>query len=352
MHNDLAAATKVVALGRPPRVPDGSLNQPVTFASTYHAGGPTGYGREGNPSWQALEDILGDLEGGFAVAFSSGLAASSAAISLLREDAVIVQPISAYHGVTEQFAEREAAGRTTVQRVDITDTAAVSAAAGAADMVWLESPTNPKLDVADIATIGGAAREAGALVVVDNTFATPLLQRPFELGADIVVHSATKLLAGHSDVQCGVVVTRDATMAEKIREHRTLHGAIPGPMEVYLTVRGIRTLAVRLERAQANARELAARLRDHLAVRLVRYPGFGTMIAIELHTGPEGSDRAAESVNLWVHMTSLGGVESSLERRRRWPAESTTVDESLLRLSVGIEDVEDLWADLSKALEA
>lgn len=345
-------ATRVVAAGRPARDPDAPLNQPVEFASTYHAGGEVGYGRYGNATWTALESVLGDLEGGRALAFASGLAASSAVISLLPEGAVVVAPDTAYLGVLDQLRERAAQRRLTLRQLPVTDTPGIAAAAKGAAMVWLESPTNPNLDVADIEAAAAAAREAGALTVVDNTFATPLLQRPLELGADIVVHSVTKLLSGHSDVVLGAVVVADDDVYDRLDAHRRLHGAIPGPMEAFLAARGVRTLAVRLEKAQASAAELASRLRAHRSVTMVRYPGFGTMCSIEVAGGAAGADKVVDSVELWVHSTSLGGVESSLERRRRWPTESETVDESLLRLSVGIEDVDDLWADLSRALDA
>ena len=344
--------TRVVTAGRPERAADAPLNEPVTFASTFHAGGEVGYGRYGNPSWTALESALGDLEGGRALAYASGLAASDAVMSLLPEGAVVVAPDCAYLGVLDLLRERAAQGRLTLRQLPVTDTDAIAAAAKGAAMVWLESPTNPNLDIADIAAVATAARAAGALTVVDNTFATPLLQRPLELGVDLVVHSVTKLLAGHSDVVLGAVVTNVDDAYDRLDAHRRLHGAIPGPMEAYLAVRGLRTLSVRLERAQANATELASRLRAHPAVNVVRYPGSGTMCSIEVAGGAAGADAVVAAVDLWVHSTSLGGVESSLERRRSWPTESTSVDESLLRLSVGIEDVEDLWADLSLALNA
>ncbi|MCD0447315.1 PLP-dependent transferase [Glycomyces sp. A-F 0318] len=344
--------TRLVAAGRPPALPDAPLNEPVTFASTYHAGGDRAYGRYGNPTWDAFETVLGELEEGRALAFASGLAASGAVLSLLPDGAAVVAPATAYLGVLDQMRELRDAGRIELRQVDVTDTAAVAEAAEGAAMVWLESPTNPNLEVADLAAIAAAARAAGALTVVDNTFATPLLQRPLELGADIVVHSATKLLSGHSDVVLGAVVARGDEVFARMDAHRRLHGAIPGPMEVYLALRGMRTLSVRLERAQANTAELVRRLRDHPAVERVRHPGFGAMCSIEVAGGAAGADRVVGAVGLWVHATSLGGVESTLERRRHWPTESDTVAESLIRMSVGIEDVEDLWADLARALDA
>lgn len=347
----LSRATRLVSAGRPARSPDAPTNTPVTFASTFHAGGDIGYGRYGNPSWSSFEEVLGDLEGGTALAFASGLAASSAVLSLLPEGATVVAPNTAYLGVLDQLRERAASGRATLRQVDVTDAGAVAEAAEGAAMVWLESPTNPHLEVADLAAAAAAARSNGALTVVDNTFATPLLQQPLELGADVVVHSVTKLLAGHSDLVLGAVVARDKEIVRRLDAHRRLHGGIPGPMEVFLALRGMRTLAVRLERSSATATELARRLAKHPAVERVRYPGFGTMCAVEIVGGAAGAELVVGGVELWVNATSLGGVESLIERRRRWPTESAHVSESLLRLSVGLEDVDDLWFDLSRALD-
>jgi cystathionine gamma-synthase len=348
----VSLSTRVVRAGRPERRPDAPLSEPVTFASTYVAGGDVEYGRYGNPTWSALEAAVGDLEGGWALAFASGLAAVSAVLSLLPEGATAVAPDNAYSGTLSQLREREDAGRAKVRAVEVSETEAVVAAAEGADLVWLESPTNPRLDVADLPTLVEAAHRNGALVVVDNTFATPLLQRPLELGADLVVHSGTKLLAGHSDVQMGLVCGRDDAVRHRLDQHRQLHGAIPGPMEAWLALRGLRTMALRVEKAQATARGLAERLAAHPAVSLVRYPGSGTMLSIELTGGRPAADDLCATVRLWIHATSLGGVESSLERRRRWESESAAVSESLVRLSVGIEDIDDLWADLGGALDA
>ncbi|MGZ4596789.1 MAG: PLP-dependent transferase, partial [Actinomycetes bacterium] len=207
------------------------------------------------------------------------------------------------------------------------------------------------LDVADLPAAAALARALGALLVVDNTFATPVLQRPLASGADLVVHSATKLIAGHSDVVLGVVCGRDEELRRRLDDHRRLHGGIPGPMEAWLALRGLRTLALRVERAQESASVLAGRLTVHRAVERVRYPGFGSIVAVEMVGGAEAADALTAGVTLWTHATSLGGVESTLERRRRWPSESATVSESLVRLSVGIEDVDDLWGDLEQALD-
>lgn len=235
--------------------------------------------------------------------------------------------------------------------MDVTDTAAVVAACEDAALVWLESPTNPALEVADIATIREAAHEAGAYVVVDNTFATPLLQTPLDLDVDLVVHSATKYLSGHSDVLMGAVVTRDDKLYAVLKGRRDLVGAVPGTLEAWLALRGMRTLHLRVERAQSNAQELVRRLSGHPAVAEVRYPGFGGIVSIVLDKGELAADLLTRKTQLWVHATSLGGVESTFERRRRWKSEPATIPDALVRLSVGIEDVDDLWADLEKALD-
>ena len=243
-------------------------------------------------------------------------------------------------------------GRLRSKLIDIADTDAVVAACDEdVALVWIESPTNPNLDVADIERICAAAHEAGAYVVVDNTFATPLLQRPLDLGADLVVHSATKYLAGHSDALLGALVTRDDELFTVLKQRRDLLGAVPGTLEAWLAVRGMRTLHLRVERAQANATELARRLGEHPAVERVRYPGFGAIVSVELAAGALAADLLPRKSRLWVHATSLGGVESTLERRRRWKSEPATVSDALVRLSVGVEDVEDLWEDLSRALD-
>jgi cystathionine gamma-synthase len=238
-----------------------------------------------------------------------------------------------------------------VRLVDVTDPAAIAEACGDAALVWLESPTNPALEVIELAPAVAAAHDAGAYVVVDNTFATPLLQQPLDLGADLVLHSATKFISGHSDVLMGAVVTRSDELYGVLKKRRDLLGNAPGPFEAWLALRGLRTLAVRLDRAQANARELVSRLATHPAVSEVRYPGFGAIVAVVTASGGLAADLVTHSTRLWVHATSLGGVESTFERRRRWQAEPATIPDGLIRLSVGIEDVEDLWTDLAQALD-
>ena len=348
----LHPATVAVTAGRPEHVPDAPFNTPVTFASTYVAGGDVEYGRYGNPTWTAFEEALGALEGGRALAFSSGLAAIATIFDLVGTGQKVVAARHTYHGSVMQLADLEARGRLRARLVDISDTPEVVAACEDASLVLVESPTNPALEVADIPAIVAAAHDAGAYVVVDNTFATPLLQRPLELGADLVVHSATKFLAGHSDVVMGAVVTRDDELYGVLKGRRDLTGAIPGPMEAWLALRGMRTLHLRVERAQANAKELVRRLSGHEAIAEVRYPGFGAIVSIVLAQGALAADLLTHKTKLWVHATSLGGVESTFERRRRWKTESATIPEGLVRMSVGIEDLEDLWADLLTALNS
>jgi len=363
----LSPDTIVVKAGRPVPEPDAPLNPPVVLASTYVAGGDMEYGRYGNPTWAAFEETLGALEGGRALSYASGLAAVAALLDLVPDRGVVVAPRHAYLGTLAQLADLEKRHGVEVRQVDVADTDMVVATVAGADVLWLESPTNPAVEVADLPVVCAAGRDAGALVVVDNTFATPLVQRPLQMGASVVLHSATKFLAGHSDVVLGAVVTRDDATYDALDRHRRQKGAVPGPFETWLALRGMRTLHLRIQRAQANAAALAERLNDHAALERVRYPGladdpgharataqmrgYGAIISIEVRGGADAADRFCAATGLWVTATSLGGVESTLERRRRWAGEAPTIPEGLVRLSVGIEDVEDLWADLEQALE-
>lgn len=297
--------------------------------------------------------------------FSSGLAAISAVLAGLTEGATVVVAGDAYAGTRRLLVDAEARGRVVLRTVDVSDSAATVAACAGADLLWLESPTNPLMAVADLDAVIAGAHEVACPVAVDNTFATPLLQRPLDAGADFVVHSVTKFLAGHSDVVLGAVVARDGDARDRLAWHRSMHGAIPGPMEVFLALRGLRTLAVRLERCQATAGELARRLVGHPAVDVVRYPGlpehpghavaarqmrgFGGVVAFDVAGGAPMADAVCAAVRLIVPSTSLGGVESQIERRNRWEGEEST-PAGLLRLSVGLEHVDDLWSDLSQAL--
>ena len=344
--------TLAIVAGRPPHTSGQPMNVPVHLTSTYVAGGEIEYGRYGNPNWTAFEDTLGTLEGGRCVAFASGMAAIAAVFDLVEPGGTIVAPRHSYTGTIGALNELEAKGRARAVFVDISDTVAVAEACADAAMVWFESPTNPALEIADIPAIVQAAHEHGALVAVDNTFATPLLQRPLEHGADLVVHSATKYISGHSDVLMGAVVATSDAHVDAIVKHRSFYGAIPAPLETFLALRGLRTLPVRLERAQANAQELVRRLTGHPSLEEVRYPGFGAIVSIVVHGGAEPADALVQRTSLWVHATSLGGVESTFERRRRWPAEQPTIPEGLVRLSVGLEHVDDLYRDLVGALDS
>lgn len=379
-YGDLAPDTLVVAAGRPPREHDAPVNAPIVLSSTFHEtrtpeAGDRIYARGSNPTWDPFEEALGLLEGAGlpALVFGSGLGAAAAALSLVPTGGVVVMPRHGYAGSLSLAADLEAQGRFELHLVDIADTESVlsqlEALAARADagslMLWLESPTNPMLEVAELSTLTRAAHAVGALVVADNTFNTPVVHRPLDDGVDVVLHSVTKWLAGHSDVVLGALVTNDPKLRERLLSHRTLHGAIAGPFEVWLALRGLRTLALRMERSQQNAATLAHRLAGHPAVRHVRYPGlptdpgheraaaqfngFGGIISIELDDVAT-ADALVAAVRLWLPATSLGGVESLIERRRRQPAEPATVPEELVRLSVGIENVDDLWADLDRAL--
>ena len=353
MHgHELSPSTIAVAAGRPDRVPGEPLNAPITLASALVPGGATEYGRQGNPTWDSFETVLGALEGGRALAFASGIAATTALLDLVPMRAAVVAPRHAYYGTIAQLAERHRRGQIELRLVDIDDTAQVVSACEGAALVWIESPTNPALEIADIETIARAATAAGAAVAVDNTFATPLRQRPLDLGADFVVHSASKLLSGHSDVILGAIVTNSDRAHAAIEKRRTVLGAIPGAMETWLAARGIRTLHVRLDRAESNARELHQRLSSSPRIAYSRYPGFGTIIAFEIVGDAAAAQKVTEQSDVIVYATSLGGVESTWERRRRHPGEPASVPEGLIRLSVGIEDVEDLWIDIQNVLAA
>lgn len=371
-HRHLNPATIAVSSGRPARIAGNDVNEPVHFTSTqYSQGEPdftsTFYARYGNASWNGLEDVVAELEGGrYGLAFASGMAAISAVMSeLLPDGGTIVLPSHVYLAaatLARQFADQHAV---TIRAVDIADTDEVTEALPGADLLWIESPTNPMLEIADVPALAAAAHSHGVRVVADNTFATPLGCNPLRHGADVVVHSATKYLAGHSDVVLGIAVMNDEELFARVRLRRSIHGGIPGPMEAFLALRGVRTLALRVSAAQANATELAARLAAHPAVVTVRHPslptdpgharataqlnGYGAIIGIQLGSAQRADDFIA-ALQLWVPGTSLGGVESLVERRRRLPAESVSVPPDYVRLAVGIEDVEDLWADLEQAL--
>ncbi len=342
--------TSAITAGRPEVAPDASLNPPIVFSSTYHAGGPVGYGRYGNESWSALEAAISELEGGQTLSFSSGMAAISAVFSILPIGAPVVASNQGYSGTMGLLNQHHASGRLEVRFVDITKTDEVIAALKGAALLWLESPTNPCLDIADLPTLIAAAKKQTIGVGVDNTFATPLVQKPLSMGADIVMHSVTKFLAGHSDVVLGSLSTTDTALFKRLDESRRFNGSIPGPFEAWLALRGIRTFPVRFRAAEKNAQQLVSRLEAHGKITKVRYPGFGAVISFEIDGSAEQAEKVCESSQLITHATSLGGVESLWERRRRWALESPSVPEQLIRLSVGCEHVEDIWQDIEQAL--
>lgn len=362
--------TVAVHAGRPARTPDGPINPPIVASSTMHAGGPYGYGREWNETLAALEETIGTLEGGHATVYSSGMAAANAVFDLVPMGGVIVASSHSYAAIGTRLEELAASGRIVLRHADVTnpdDIAKQIIGDGkSADLVWFESPTNPLLEICDIRAAAHVAHAAGALLAIDNTFMTPARQQPLVLGADIVMHSVTKGLSGHADLLMGAVVTADPDLAKQMVDRRIYLGAVPSAFDAFLAIRGIRTLSIRIDRGEENAKILAERLANHPAVSKVYYPGLashpnaqvhsqqasgpGLMISFLAGNSAADADKICESTLLAANATSLGGVETLLERRRRWSHENVAVPENLIRLSVGIENVEDLWADLDQAL--
>ncbi len=362
---EVAQETWLVSAGRP-HEPGSPLNVPLVAASNFLLGQDQSYARdEGTPNWDALEEIVGGLEGGDSVAFSSGMAAAAAVFDQLPPRATVVIPDDCYHGVSSLAESGAAKDRWQLKRLAVDQTQLWMEAVADADLLWLESPTNPLLIVADLATICAAPRKPSAILAVDNTFATPLLQQPLSLGANVSMQSATKYIGGHSDLLSGILTSNNTGLTEGFRNSRKQSGAIPGALEAFLAVRGLRTLSVRLEKAQDNAMKLAQFLEQHPGVDRVRYPGlvshpshsiaadqlkgFGGMLSFELAGGKEAADALCDRVHLIRHATSLGGVESTMERRGAIPGQAH-IPPALLRLSVGIEAYEDLRADLDQAL--
>lgn len=360
----------------------GAVIPPLHVSSTYAQDGIGGlrngyeYGRSANPTRTALQNQLAALEGGrFGLSFASGLAAEDALLraALTPGDAVLMG--NDVYGGTHRLVDKILGPwGIDLRIVDMTDAEAVRASlqASPAQVLWVETPSNPLMGVADIAELVRIGHEAGALVVVDNTFASPALQRPLLLGADVVVHSTTKYLGGHSDVVGGAIVTSDAAIAEKVEFQQFAAGAISGPHDAFLTTRGLKTLAIRMERHSANAGIIAGFLDRHDAVGTVYYPGleshpghalarsqmsgFGGMVSLALADGATAR-KFAESLQLFTLAESLGGVESLVNYPDAMTHASVrgtelAVPEEVVRLSVGIETVEDLLADLEQALDA
>ena len=368
-------ATRAVHAGLPPGRPGDPLLPGPEFAGPFHLPGdpadaPYVYGRYGNPTWTRYERALAELEGGEAVVFASGMAAIAALLNtLVPPGRAVLVPQDGYF-TTRQLAE-ELAVRDLEVRLVATDTAAYrEALAGTGEaeppgLVLVETPANPGLEVCDVRAVADAAHAAGALVAVDNSLATPLLQVPLELGADVTVAAGTKTLTGHGDLVIGHVAVADPGHAEALRTWRRRTGAIPGPFETWLAHRSLATLGVRLERQCANALALAELLAERDGVGDVRYPGlpadpghpvaarqmrgFGPVLGFDLGDA-ERAERFLEACRLVVAATSFGGVRSSAERRARWGSDA--VGEGFVRFSAGVEDAEDLCADVDQALEA
>ena len=356
--------TWLVAGGRPSS-PGEPLNAPIVPASNFELDGGVLYSRtDTTPTWHALEAVVGGLEQADCVSFASGMAAVSSVFALLPAGSHVAVPADCYQATEGIAAEGERNGVWTVDRIPTADTDRWLTAAATADLVWIESPSNPLLEIAELGRIAAGERPPGAILAVDNTFATALLQRPLDLGADLSVQSATKFIGGHSDLLSGVITTRSPDLVARLRRSRTLHGGTPGALESFLAVRGARTMALRLERGQANALELAARLADHAGVERVRYPGlasdpghdraraqmagFGSIISFELASWRAAHD-AVRRTRLIRHATSLGSVESTIEQRAVLDGQER-IPPGLIRLSVGVEHVDDLWADLDAAI--
>jgi cystathionine beta-lyase/cystathionine gamma-synthase len=370
--------TRAIHDGQEPDPATGAITTPIYQTSTYlqeAVGKNKGYdySRSGNPTRTALETCLASLESAdHGLAFSSGLGATTTIMHLVSPGERVVCVNDVYGGVYRMFSQvYEPKG------YDFTFLSAEEITTGLAEhldektrIVWLESPTNPLLNVIDIAAAAEAAHAVGALVVVDNTFATPYLQRPLELGADIVVHSTTKYLGGHSDVIGGFAATNDPTVAERLRFLQKSLGAVPGPFDAWLVLRGVKTLAVRMRQHCENARQIAACLAEHEAVERVYYPGlpdhpgheiaarqmtdFGGMISF-LAASEEAAIRLVGETKVWKLAESLGGVESLIEQPAQMTHASTAnapfaVPPNLVRLSAGIESADDLVADLEHAL--
>ncbi|OLT29013.1 cystathionine gamma-synthase [Nocardiopsis sp. CNR-923] len=373
--------TLAIHAGQEPDAGTGAVVVPIYQTSTYAQDGVGGlrqgyeYSRTGNPTRAALEECLAALESGVrGLAFASGMAAEDTLLrTVLSPGDHVIIPGDAYGGTFRLISKVVERWGVTWDAVDQTDPEAVRAALRPTTrVVWTETPTNPLLNITDIETVARIAHDAGALYVVDNTFASPYLQQPLTLGADVVVHSTTKYLGGHSDVVGGALVVADAELGERLAFHQNTMGAVPGPFDSWLTLRGIKTLGVRMDRHSANAERVVAELERHPAVRTVYYPGldghpgheiaerqmrsFGGMVSFTLRDGEKAALRLCERTEVFTLGESLGGVESLVEHPGRMTHASTAgsaleVPPDLVRVSVGIESADDLVADLLRALE-
>ncbi len=371
--------TLAIHAGQAPDPATGAVVTPIYQTSTYaqeavgkHLGYE--YSRSANPTRTALQQCLAALEGGeHGLAFASGLAAEHSVLNVLEPGDHVLIPHDAYGGTYRLVARVHAPRGLGFTPVDLGDLDAVAAAwRPETRLVWVESPTNPLLSIVDIEAVSRLAHQRGALVAVDNTFATPYLQRPLHLGADVVVHSSTKYLSGHSDVVGGLVATADAGLGERLAFIQNAVGAVPGPFDCFLTLRGIKTLAVRMDRHCANAAAVVEFLLARPDVARVFYPGlsdhpghevaarqmraFGGMVSFTMVGGESAALEVARSTRVWTLAESLGAVESLIEHPHRMTHASVAdsdlaVDPALLRLSVGLETIDDLIGDLAQALD-
>jgi cystathionine gamma-synthase len=379
--SDAGFETRAIHAGQEPDPQTGAVVPPVYQVSTYAQDGVGGlrggyeYSRSGNPTRTALEECLASLEGGTrGLAFASGLAAEDTLLrTVMTPGAHAIIGNDAYGGTYRLFAKVAEPWGVEHTPVDLTDLDAVRRAVrpGVTRIIWAETPTNPLLTVVDIAALAGIAHEAGALLVVDNTFASPYLQQPLALGADVVVHSTTKYLGGHSDVIGGGLVVADAELGERLAYHQNAMGSVPGPWDSWLVLRGIKTLGVRMDRHCSNAKAIVDLLTSHPAVTEVYYPGlpghrghevaerqmrdFGGMVSFRVAGGEQEAVDLCARTRVFTLGESLGGVESLIEHPGRMTHASAAgsaleVPADLVRLSVGIESVDDLVADLKQAL--
>ena len=421
----LSPQSRVVAAGRPKKKHGSEVNTAIHLSSTFNSSaqdtGPIGYGRYGNETWSELERAIASIECGDTLVFSSGMAALNAIFSTLKPGAIVVASQNGYTGTMRTLETLQSAGIIELRLVNIADNIAVESAlrgnaeaknqqpdfmwpagserpadfiwpagserpadfiwpagserpadfiwpAGSerpADFMWIESPTNPALEYADLKHIISIAMKLNISVGVDNTFATALRQQPLVLGADFSMNSVSKFISGHSDLILGSVSVKSKEHFSQIKGIRTLGGAIPGSFETWLALRGMRTMAIRLEKSEANAMELAMRFSKLPQVLKVRYPGlpsdsfherakqtlsgYGAVLCIEVAGSEQQIDDLCAATSLVTFATSLGGVETLWERRHRWVGEAATIPKNLVRISAGIENIEDIWNDITQA---
>jgi cystathionine beta-lyase/cystathionine gamma-synthase len=344
-------------------------NPPIHLNATYYSDQRVAYGRETNPTWEALEVVLGKLEGGHATVFSSGQGALHSVLGATRRGQRCFLAHDTYNGtrrLADFLAERQRLELVLVEPDSLASGEYLLGGASKGDLILFETPSNPALRIFDIAAIAQKAQSHGLVSVVDNTFASPILQRPIELGVDVVVHSTTKLISGHSDALGGAIVVKRSEEAEEFRLRRTLFGSIPGPVETYLTYRGLKTLDLRVRHSSGAAQRVAETLVGSLGEESVRYPGllghegheiaarqmsgFGSIVTVDLGD-QQTADHFVSALQYFHGATSLGGVESLIERRARHRYEERTPP-GLLRLSIGLEAIDDLLEDLQRAVSA